>query len=147
MNRQMVRVAASLGLLLVGASPALAEQGPWGTPEDSAQCEKLDSEQCKAEIEKRAQACMKDPREAENLTKGAEWYPNDKAKATEWNLKFCRDVATNIIKRQWEEIAEKKQTDAARKAKVGGTEMPKADQHNAAVESAVAAAYKKAYPG
>jgi hypothetical protein len=146
MNAVNVRVAAFAVLTFAGLTPALAEQGPWGTPEETKPCLTFDSPECKAEIDKRAQNCMNDPREASNLAKSHEWYPNDKAKGDAEALKFCADVATKILKEQMEDLAKKQKEAEKDKAKLESTEMPTAKLHDPKLEKAVAAAYKKDYP-
>jgi hypothetical protein len=145
MNRSLARFAVFAMLLGTSAS-ALAEQGPWGTPAESKPCQAtLDSPECKAEISRRAQNCLADPREDQRT-----WQERgDKSKEAHdaRRLSFCTDVATDIMKRQMDRLADDEKRAAEAKAKVEGVELPKADQHNAGLEKAVAAAYAKDYPG
>src|SRR3954464_10421768 len=93
MNIRNVRVAAFVAVI-VGGAPAFADYGSWGTPAQTKPCvESLDNADCKAEIARRAQACMADPDEAGNLQRSHENFPNDKAKGDKAAADFCADAA------------------------------------------------------
>jgi hypothetical protein len=147
MNRSHARIATIVALTFAGISPAFAEQGPWGTPEEGKPCQaSLDSPECKAEIARRTDNCQKDPREAGNQSNARSWFPNDKAKADQKAHDTCAEMATNIMKDQLEELTKKEKRAAEDKAKLEGEELPPANMHDPKLEKAVAAAYAKDYP-
>lgn len=134
---------ASATLLGVAALPTNAlAQGPWGTPEEAAPClDARDAQPCKAEIARRAQNCLHDPNEAENIA-GAH-SGRSKAAGDAAALDFCVVAATHILDDQLEDLAARKKEADARRAKLESTELPEAKQHNAKLEQAVIAAYIK----
>ena len=147
MNRSNARIATVVALTFAGISPAFAEQGPWGTPEEAKPCQaSLDSPACKAEIARRAENCFKDPREEHTIVGGKEKFPNDPAKARQYALNFCADVATDILKDQLEDLAKKEKRAEGDKAKLEAQELPAARMHDPKLEKAVAVAYAKDYP-
>lgn len=147
MTRSLARVVVVAGLLGAVAAPALAEQGPWGTPDETKPCQAFDSPECKAEINKRAQKCVNDPREnVDNRTWKEQGFKSQEAKDAR-HKEFCTEVATDILKRQMAELEEQRKSAVEDKAKLEAVELPKPELRNAGLEKAVAAAYAKGYPG
>jgi hypothetical protein len=164
-------IAITAGAL---ARPARAADDPWGTVEDAEKCAKeltsgtaewvngswvsFDKEalktpdkasaECKAELDRRADACLKDAamqnristaqgRNAAILKRGGANGPK----------MLCVDEAFQRIKVQREKAAADKKFEAEAKAKVAATELPeghgKVDKN---LEKMITTAYKKEFP-
>lgn len=169
MNERSTQLAA---ILAVGfASVGVAHADHYGTVEAAHACEKevaaaaggsaykwIDeamktgkglSAECKAELDKRLPACLKDPFMKRELTdpelnKG---NPNGVCYA-----KTFADLSSQLAdeKQDKEQEAEKAKKQQEAKAKqaadVAATELPKAEKRDPKLEKAVADAYKKDYP-
>lgn len=168
MNRQMMLAMIAVG---VGFSSA-ARASEWGTLEGAHLCDQelaaakaspdqwkwIDeavktgkglSPQCKAELDKRMQTCLKDP--------GMSGYLNDRSITKGDPNHVCYqhafggmgDQITNAEakKKQEAEAAKAKEAEQAKRAaEVAARELPKTTKHDAKLEKAVADAYHRDYP-
>lgn len=167
MNRQVM-----LAVVVVGGFSSSAHAKDWGTLADAHLCDQelaaakaspdqwkwIDeavksgkglSPNCKAELDKRMQLCLKDP--------GMSGYLNDRSITKGDPNHVCYqhafggmgDQITNAEaqKKHEAELAKAKEEENAKlAAKVAARELPKADKHDAKLEKAVADAYHRDYP-
>jgi len=172
MNRQLLNVLAMVAVGIGFAGTAQARDKDWGTLDGAHLCDKevaaahASSDEnkwlaeakksanglsaaCKAELEKRMQACLKDPdmRYALNdksVTKGDDnWYC--------YNHGFgsIEDQIAQVEqqKKHDEEVAKAKEAEQAKiAAETAAREVPKATKHDAKLEKAIADAYHRDYP-
>ena len=155
MSHRMIRSSLFL-VALVGSLPASAAEDPYGTPEQLAPCEhdkqfpymhnwtspsKLSAE-CIAEVDCRAEVCLKDP-DAKKI------YEDPKYSAHSDPPRYCHEVAFTRMSNQWDTLVETRKKEAAAekdKAKIAAQRVPKADMHDARIEKAIAATFHAAFP-
>jgi hypothetical protein len=157
-----------ISTLIAAATPAFAEDDPWGAPEDSDKCvndhlgeswvtfkNKVPVERdgasadCKAEVAKRATVCLKDPKmEAKLKPTAVNNKPNAilKSGGADGPRLVCADEAFSRISEQHKKWVYEKQFAEKRKADAEKAELPKAAKKDAAFEKAVTATFKKAFP-
>jgi hypothetical protein len=177
--RSVLSIVAAL-TVTVGTGAAFAGEDPWGTVEDGAKCTQEMTDKtpefinggwirfkkgvpappdnatadCKAEINKRADACLQDPAMQALITKysspkikeknaylnilksGGDQGPHMVCEAEAWSrLTHQRDLAAVLAKQA-----------ASRKAAAEKTELPTAGKKDATIEAMVKATYSKAFP-
>ncbi|HEX4460313.1 MAG TPA: hypothetical protein VIA18_20185 [Polyangia bacterium] len=145
MNIRLV-IFAGLCSSVVSSLAFAEEQLQWGTPEQAAPCvngkgfydggwQLHASDACKAEMARRQALCLKDER----------MKPADATVKPEVVESNCKHGVGFAIERDMNKFLDAAK-DAAGKAKMEATAVPKADQRNPALEKAVAKAYAKDYP-
>jgi hypothetical protein len=174
MNRCVVVLAA----MMMRGAPALAGGEAWGTASDADKCAKEKtkgdpafvnggwitfkngavsspenvSEECRAEVNKRADACLADP----EMQKKIKEAPASKKKSKLASIlkdggekgphMVCEDEAWQRLLVQRAKVAADAEAEAARKAGAEKAEMPTAGKKDATIEKMVSATYAKAFP-
>jgi hypothetical protein len=149
------RIAAFTSITAFFVATAVADENPFGTPEQGAACQKeLNnhnvwnstyklSPECEAELKRRVDVCLKDP-EVLKITNDPQYAAHRDPPG------YCHEVVWRLMFNQQEKFAEEQKRAkevAAAKAALEATEVPKAEMHDAKLEKAVAAAYDRDYPG
>ncbi len=172
MNRRIVHVSVMVAIAVGFTSVAQAEAARWGSLADAYKCEKeVDaigtgggsvrwvaaakksgtgiSDECKAEAEKRIPNCLADKFMQYKLRDPDITHDDPKGLCFNYAVSEMWEQITNDRndkKRADEQAKAKEESKAKAAAAVASVELPKADQHSAALESAVAKAYAKDYP-
>ncbi len=166
-------------VILAGGS-ALAGNDPWGTPDDAQKCAKETdanapefvrggwytwkddqpvepenaSADCKAEVGKRADACLQDAAMQAQIKKATNPKPNEKGGYIQTMKKLgdkgprviCLGEAWLRVTLQLKYAAADKKAADARKANADKAEVPKPSKKDATIEGMVKTTYAKAFP-
>jgi hypothetical protein len=159
MKRVNLAVAGVVAVVMGSAAPAFADDNPFGTADGAQKCEseiktigswaparaseyKISAD-CKAEMGRRIETCLKDPEVRKVLD-------NPKTLASKDPKGYCTELTFDRMRIQLDRAAEAKakaKKEEEEKAKLEAVEVPKGTMHDAKLEKAVAAAYNKDYPG
>lgn len=177
--RSVLSTALALAVTICTGS-AFAEEDAWGTIEDSAKCinETTDkapefvnggwisfkkgiptgperaSADCKAEVSRRADACLKDSAMQSKLKAYASPKPKEKnvniniikSGGDQGQHMVCEAEAWERLKRQRDVAAKLAKQATDRKAAAEKAELPTAGKKDASIEAMVKATYSKAFP-
>jgi hypothetical protein len=170
MNRQLVKVLAMVAVGVGLAGTARASDTDWGTLEGAHVCDKEMaaanaspdkwkwlsegvksgkgvSAECKAELDKRMQACLKDPDMRVYLNQRSVTDPNGLCYQHAFGGMYDQIRTVEEHKKHDEEVAKVKEAANAKlAAETAAREVPKATKHDAKLEKAIADAYHRDYP-
>jgi hypothetical protein len=157
-----MKTTSILAVLVAATTPTIAHaDAKWGTPEQAASCttdcdyhsnwKDSATPECKTELDRRTKSCTDDPKQKKDYDAWVKSYKDAKSTA---KLQSFEESCASDAKRdlessmdQYESVCKKQRDDAATKAKLDSTEVPKATMHDAKLEAMVKKAYEDDYHG